>query len=163
MPYSVSAARMPRCSLFDLKGQPDSLEAWSGCNLPEFPNVPNSYTSETDRELYWVGREHWLMRSPIDLEESLRSSLRPEEAPADISVTLVSDAYVFFEIKGDDAKALLAIASPLDIDTMPRRFATFTEAFGQKALLIGREGSFEVAVENSFSSMIEDCFSKANS
>ena len=81
--------------------------------------------------------------------------------PTDVSVTLVSDAYVFFEIEGDDAKALLAIASPVDIDAMPRKFATFTEAFGQKALPIGREGSFEVAAENSYSPMIEDCLSRA--
>lgn len=152
---------MPPCSLFDLKGPPDSLEACYSGILPEFPEVPNSYSSGLGKELYWVGHEHWLMRSSIDLEESLCRDLRPEEAPADVSVTLVSDAYVFFEIKGDDATVLLAITSPLDIDAMPRWFATFTEAFGQKALLIGREGSFEIAVENSLTSMIEDCFSRA--
>lgn len=152
---------MPLCSVFDLRGRLDSLETWSDSILPEFPKVPNSYASDSNGELYWVGREHWLMRSSIELEESLCSSLRPGEAPTDVSVTLVSDADVFFEIEGDDAKALLAIASPLDIDAMPRKFATFTEAFGQKALLIGREGSFEIAAENSYSPMIEDCLSRA--
>lgn len=152
---------MPRSALFDMKGRPDSLEAWSGGILPEFPDVPNSYSSGPSRELYWIGQEHWLMRSPIDLEESLCRDLRPEDAPASVSITLVSDAYAFFEIAGADARILLAIASPLDVDAMPLRFATFTEAFGQKALLIGREGSFEIAVENSFSSMVADCFSRA--
>ena len=161
MPYSVSATRMPRSALFDMKGRPDSIEAWSGGILPEFPDVPNSYSYGTRTELYWVGQEHWLMRSPIDLEESLCRDLRPEEAPASVSITLVSDAYAFFEITGADARELLAVASPLDVDAMPLRFATFTEAFGQKALLIGREGSFEIAVENSFSSMFADCFSRA--
>lgn len=101
------------------------------------------------------------MRSPIALEEALCRELTPEKSPADVSITLVSDAYVFFEIKGEDARVLLAITSPLDLDNMSQRFSTFTEAFGQKALLIGREGSFEIAVENSLSSMIEDCLSRA--
>ena len=161
MPYPVSATRMPRSAMFDMKGRRDSLETWSGRILPEFPEVPNNYSSGPSSELYWIGYKHWLMRSPIELEESICRDLRPEEAPANVSITLVSDAYAFFEIKGEDAKALLAIASSIDVDAMPLRFATFTEAFGQKALLIGREGSFEIAFENSYSSMAADCFSRA--
>ena len=68
---------MPLCSVFDLKGRLDSLETGSDGILPEFPKVPNSYASDSNGELYWVGREHWLMRSSIELEESLCSSLRP--------------------------------------------------------------------------------------
>jgi sarcosine oxidase subunit gamma len=59
---------------------------------------------------------------------------------------------------------MIAIASPIDAWAMPvgAAGATFTEVFGQKALLIRQPKGFEIGVERSYSHLLLDYFSRVN-
>lgn len=93
----------------------------------------------------------------------MQTLTRLHSAPVDISIVLVSDTLKFFNIDGPDADQIVAIACPLDIhpSVFPHHGATYTEAFGLKALLMRVPGGFEIAVESSFADMIDDYFVRA--
>lgn len=161
MAYDATAKRIGIRAVFDLKGSRAEIAEWSGPALPGFPEEPNTRSADGGCELMWVGRKHWLLCAPLERESELLGLLKPDKAPATVSVALVSDVYEFFRLEGPDAPELVSIASPLDYCALPSNASTFTAAFGQKALFIPRGGVFEIAVENSYAAMFEDCFAAA--
>ena len=158
MVYDVTIDRLEISALFDLKGPADRLAVWAAAALPPFPERPNTVTHRDARTLIWTGRDRWLLRAPLDHEETLLAVLRPEDAPPEIGIVLVSDTLAFFAITGPGAQDVMAVASPLDLH--PRAFpedgATFSEAFGLRALFLRRAGGFELAVDRSFAAMVAE-------
>ena len=59
-------------------------------------------------------------------------TLAPHDPAMDCRIVLVSDAYTFFTVTGNQADEILAIASPLDIRLInfPENAATYSELFG---------------------------------
>ncbi len=163
MTYDVKINRQEISALFDLKGDPDALRRWAGRNLPEFPDAPNRQSASHGTSLYYVGRNHWILRAEIAREESLSEALKPEAAPADVSIVRTSDTLTFFDVTGPDAAEIMAIACPLDLHpaTFGDTAVTFTEVFGLKALLCRVANGFEFAVEQSFGNMISDYLARA--
>jgi len=160
MGYDVHIKRLEPCALIELQGTRERIQDWLGDSFPEFPAIPNSAIAQQDLSLYWIAPEKWLLRAPADREDEMLSITRLQLAPVDISIVLVSDSLKFFNIDGPDADQIVAIASPLDIHSsiFPDHGATYTEAFGLKALLMRVPGGFEIAVESSFADMIADYF-----
>ena len=89
---------------------------------------------------------------------------RPDTAPLEIGIVLVSDTLRFFHIEGSDAAQIVAIACPLDThaSTFPPNGVSYTEIFGIKGLLVRSGDGFDIAVESSFADMIEDYLARAN-
>lgn len=161
MPYHAEITRIGALALFDLKGPQDDLRHWAS-PLPAFPDTANTLTPGRP-ELLCIGRAHWLLRAPLADEAALETQLRPTQAPESISIVQISDTTCFFEITGPDADQILSIASSLDTHptVFPTNGATYSEAFGLKALISRTQGGFLVGVEQSFGDMIEDYFAKA--
>ena len=88
---------------------------------------------------------------------------RPDTAPLEISIVLVSDTLNFFHIEGPDAAQIVAIACPLDthLSAFPSNGASYTEIFGIKGLLVRRSDGFDIAIESSFADMIADYLDRA--
>lgn len=165
MSYEVTIRRREMSAVLDLKGRPEDIFprlAGIGFSLTE---TPNTSSRAGDREFYWIGPEHGMLRAPIASEQSLLREMQANDVPPGISQVQVSDSYVFFEIFGPDATQVLAIASPLDThpSVFPENGATFTEAFGLKALVIRREAGFELAVDRSFADMTEEYLERITS
>lgn len=162
MAYDVTIRRQDMSALFDLKGGAQDLSGWAGAALPPFPGAPNTLMRSGDRSLIWIGPDHWLLRAPLAEEAKLSNALRVEAAPDEISIVLVSDTLAFFGISGPGADDVMAVATPLDLHTsaFPPDGASFTEAFGQKALVLRASDGFEVAVERSFADMTADYLSR---
>ncbi|MCV2866352.1 sarcosine oxidase subunit gamma [Defluviimonas sp. WL0075] len=150
-------------ALFDLKGDPDALRQWAGRILPAFPDAPNRKSVSDRDSLYHIGRNHWILRAEIEREEPLSAALKPDAAPADISIVRISDTLTFFDVTGPDAAQIMAIACPLDLHpaTFGDTAVTFTEVFGLKALLCRVADGFEFAVEQSFGNMVSDYLARA--
>ena len=163
MIYDVSIEPLPTMALIDLKGSAADiaprLQRLVLC-APEASRVSRSGAVEVLR----AAREHWLLRAPLEDEDRLLSALLEDTPAADTLVVAVSDAYAFFGIAGPHARAIMAIASPLHADpsAFPEDGATFTEAFGQKALVMRRPNGFDIAFERSYASMAADYFSRIN-
>ena len=105
-----------------------------------------------------------MARTTLDQESRLFAHLTEAPCASDTLIINVSDAYVFIEIDGPEADQMIAIASPIDAWAMPvgAAGATFTEVFGQKALMIRQPKGFEIAVERSYSQLLLDYFSRVN-
>ncbi len=164
MSYDVNIRRHGPWALFDLKGAAGKVWEWAGDTLPTQPGRPNSRTVKGGFELFFIGRDHWILRAPIEKEAVLNEALKPENCPPDISIVRVSDTLTFFSVTGPQMADVMAIATPLDLH--PRQFAddtvTYTEAFGLKALIQRCDGGFEFAVERSFGDMVADCLARAS-
>ena len=163
MSYDVTFRRCGLTALFDLKGVAEAVTAWVGDALPDFPNRPNHRSEKDGAEVFYIGRDHWITRAPLEQEEALEARLNPTNCPADISIVRVSDTMTFFRVTGPDAGEIMAIACPLDLhDTVFGPDAvTYTEVFGLKALVMRCQDGFEFAVEQSFADMIDDYVARA--
>jgi sarcosine oxidase subunit gamma len=153
MGYDATITQLPLRALFDLQGEPSAIGDWCGDALPAFPERPNSVSERDGRTLIWTGPDHWLLSAPLGAEAGLSEELRPDDAPADIGVTALSDTVTFFAVTGPDAGAVMAVATPLDLhpDTFPADAASWTESFGTKALIRRIGEGYEIAVDRSYS------------
>lgn len=162
MAYDAHIERLGHFAVIDLKGKGKALADWKGAHLPAFPDRPNTASSADGLDLCWIGIDHWLLRGPLDREDSLQQTIDPASAPPDISAILVSDTLAFFSIAGPDAEQILAIVSPLDAgaQSFPQNGVTYSEAFGLKALIMRRPEGFELAVERSYGDMTQNAFAR---
>lgn len=164
MSYDASFERLPITACFDLKGTESVLVEWIGADvLPDFPAEANRCRKADGVSLDRVGPRHWLLHADIDREDELHAALRPHEAPAGVSIVRISDTMTTFRITGTDAAHVLAIGCPLDLHetAFPEDAVSFTEFFGQTALVRRCTGGFDVSVEQSFGDMTEDCLTRA--
>lgn len=163
MAYDVTLTGAITHAVFDLRGAADVLAEWCGDALPLVPGSPGSYVTASGCDLAWIGPDHWLLIAPLAREEALLTALRPDTAPPDVSLVRVSDTLAFFSISGRDAPQILSIASPLDLhpSVFPDTGATFTEAFGLRALVLRRPGGIDLAVERSYGDMIDTLLRRA--
>lgn len=154
--YDVAIEGLPMQAVIDLKGEAAALADWCGEVLPPFPARPNSLTRASGRALLHIGPGHWLLCADLADEDGLIAALRPDAAPPQVSVVPVSDSLAHFAVTGPDAAEVMAVASPLDLH--PTAFAedaaSFTEAFGIRALVRRHPGGFVLSVDRSFAPMI---------
>lgn len=158
MSYDVIITRQSISALFDIKGTAQAVEKELGNVLPMLPDRPNSLTRDGALALMFIGRDHWILRAPIDQEAKLIAALKPGEAAEALSIVQVSDTLTFFSVTGSQADDIMAIASSLDL--RPSRFGedkvTYSEVFGLQSLVQRVEGGFEFAVDQSFSDFVAD-------
>jgi sarcosine oxidase subunit gamma len=118
--------------------------------LPPWPGRPNSRTTAGERALLWLGPDRWLLLAPLHEETALHAALAQD------GITLWSDSLAFFTLTGPGADAAMAIACPLDLH--PRAFAadaaSWTDAFGTRALVLRDGAGWLLAVEPSYADYI---------
>jgi len=163
MNYQVTIAVSALHAMLDLKGDRDFLQAWPVLKELKLPTINNTAEEHAGNCVYWVGKQHWLIRAPLDHEQAFYSIAKSADMIDEVSATIVSDAMSFLSIKGQNADQVMSIASPLDVhpSVFPKNGVTYSEAFGIKALIIRCEGGFEIGVDRSYFDMIGDCFGRA--
>jgi heterotetrameric sarcosine oxidase gamma subunit len=165
MGYDVKIQRLELNAIIDLQGDAKAIKNWiKDGDLPDFPDKPNTSSTNQNFKLYWVGLEHWLLRSEIELENRLLEMTNSSAAPIEISLVQVSDAFKFFEVIGPDAAEIISIASPIDhhLSVFPDNGVSYTNIFGIKGLLIRVNNGFEIAVESSYADLMADFLQRAN-
>jgi len=163
MGYDVDIKRLGAMAMFDLKGAEVDLSKWCKDHVPAFPDQANTHKQKGDATLLFIGPQRWLLMADLSREAAIETDLKPDQAPPEISIVRVSDTQCFFQITGADADQILSIASPLDVhhSVFPENGATFTEAFGLKALVFRCPDGFWMAVEQSFGDMLNDYLTRA--
>lgn len=162
MIYQVSIEVVPQQAILDLKGDLHFFKNWTAMENVEFPTLPNSASSGSDGSIYWIGREHWLVRASLAAEEKLLSITEAARLVDEISAVMISDTMSFYSVQGDDSDQLISIASPLDVhkSVFPENGVTYTEFFGIKGLVVRTDRGFEIGVDRSYFDMIGDCFGR---
>jgi len=163
MIYDVAIKRRGISALFDLKGKAEDFAPVLSTLGLAFPETANTSARAGERELYWIGVDHWLLRAPLEEEQDLEEIFDAAPGAENASIVPISDTLALFEVSGPDARQILAIASPLDChpSVFPENGVTYTEAFGLKALVIRRDSGFELAVDQSFGPMVADYLDRA--
>lgn len=121
--------------------------------IPPWPGRPNSRTRRELVSLLWIAPARWLVLAPLVQEDALQAALGRANGA---TVTVLSDSLAFFALSGADADAAMAIACPLDLDArvFGHDSASFTDAFGTRAL-VQREGpGWTLAVECSYAAYV---------
>ena len=157
MIYNCRVSRLELQTLIDFKGAaPDVLTRLHVLGLTDPP--PQRFTASGPLRLLRPAPWHWLLRAPIEHEDALLAQALQPCPAADTLIVPVTDAYTWFAVQGREARELMAVACPLDLD--PAVFAadgaTFTETFGMKALVWRCADGFELAVERSHGPMMAD-------
>jgi sarcosine oxidase subunit gamma len=154
MAYSVEIRPEPAGTLYDVRGAADIVGAPLRALRLELPARANTRSAAGELELLWVGAQRWLLRSRVG--SALAAQLSALDREPDASVVEVTDAYAFFALVGTEAGEVVAQASPLDVhpSAFPANGATFTEFFGQAALVVRRDDGFLVGVEASHGDFI---------
>ncbi len=147
MPGGNPVSIMNMRALFDMKGPREDVARAIGAS--ELPHQPNTRTENDGHEIYWVGPEYWILSAPLDKEQHWADRFGELADNPDLLVIVVSDLYCFLEICGDGAEEIVASLTSLDFGRLEADAALFTEVLGQKALLIKRQDSWEIAIENS--------------
>ena len=162
MAYQAIIEKQGLSTIFDIKGDASAVAkrlSQLGLTLPASANMS---IEKDGQHLYWIGETHWLLLAPVEKEAQLLESLTPHDPALDCRIVLVSDAYSFFSVRGDQADDILAIASPLDIRRInfPDNAASYTELFGIRGLVLRRQNGYSVAVERSYADMVSVYFNK---
>ena len=161
MIYNCHIQALAPQTVIDIKGEPvDVLPRLLRLGLTDPPPLRAAVAG--DLRVLRPSPHHWLLLAPLASEDPLLGQLNTPEPAADTMILSVSDAYQWFAISGPEAREVLAIGCPLDLD--PGVFAydsaTFTEMFALKALLLADADSFVVAVDRSYAPMVVDWFAR---
>ena len=164
MGYQTTIKKLGLSTIFDIKGDASAASKRLSHLGLALPSEANTATENDGQHLCWVGEDHWLLLAPAEKENQLLDTLAPHHPAMDCRVVLVSDAYTFFEVTGNQADEILAIASPLDIRPInfPDNAATYSELFGIRSLIMRRQNGYLIAVERSYADMIAIDFEKVS-
>ena len=162
MGYQATIKKLGLSAIFDIKGDASAASKRISHLGLVLPSEVNTATEKDEQYLCWVGENHWLLLAPAEKENQLLDTLAPHDSAMDCRIVLVSDAYTFFTVTGNQADEILAIASPLDIRLInfPENAVTYSELFGIKGLIMRRQNGYLIAVERSYTDMIAIYFEK---
>ena len=162
MGYQATIKKLGLSTIFDIKGDASAASKRISHLGLVLPSDVNTATEKDGQYLCWVGENHWLLLAPSGEENQLLDTLAPNDPAMDCRIVLVSDAYTFFTVTGNQADEILAIASPLDIRPInfPENAATYSELFGIRGLIMRRQNGYLIAVERSYTDMIAIYFNK---
>ena len=162
MGYQATIKKLGLSAIFDIKGDASAASKRISHLGLVLPSEVNTATEKDGQYLCWVGENHWLLLAPAEKENQLLDTLAPHDSAMDCRIVLVSDAYTFFTVTGNQADEILAIASPLDIRLInfPKNAATYSELFGIGGLIMRRQNGYLIAVERSYTDMIAIYFKK---
>lgn len=162
MGYQATIEKQGMWAIFDIKGDASAAAkriAPLGLSLPASTNTAKA---KDGQHLCWIGEDHWLLLAPAEMENELLERLDPRHSSLDCRIVHVSDAYTLFEVTGNHADDILAIASPLNTrqQNFPIGGATYTEFFGIRGLVLRWPDGYLTAVERSYADMITAYFDK---
>ena len=126
------------------------------------PAAPNSWSASSETVLAWIAPRRWMVIAPMEAEAKLLPAFATP--PAGVSAMNVSDAFATFSVSGAGAVDVLAQATPLDVHpaAFSEKGASFTDLFGQGALVLRRGGLFECFVDASYEDYIADRFMRCH-
>ena len=162
MGYQATIKKQGLLAIFDIKGDASAVAKRLSKLGFSLPKNKNTAAEKNGQHLCWIGETQWLLLAPAEKEAQLLDSLVPHDPALDCRVVLVSDAYSFFSVRGNQADDILAIASPLDIRRInfPDNAASYTELFGIRGLVLRRQNGYSIAVERSYADMVSVYFDK---
>ena len=146
-------------AIVDCKCSESVFENWVAEAFPGYVPSSGRIWIGGNTEIIHAAPEQWLVCAPIEEEADLLRAVRPDDNAAPMSLVEVSDAFRFFVVQGPDMLAQMSEMTSLNVRRMQVPSATFTEAYGLKAIVVRRADRFEVGFDSSYAAMIGDLLS----
>lgn len=124
----------------------------TGLSLPVLPNTAS--LGSTQRQLFWMGPDEWLLKLPCGQGEVMASALRTGLQGRHFSLVQVGDGNTTLTVQGEAAADLLSRGCPLDLH--PRVFAsgalaqTHIAKASATVLCLAAGSRYELTVRRSF-------------
>ena len=158
---------LPWCGKLILRGDPDNsrlVRKASSVLGADLPLEPNTLARGSDRIVYWMGPNEWLVHCALDEVTALVAKLQDTLDGIHHAAVDVSDYYTVLELAGPDAAALLSRGCPLDLH--PAEFESGSCAqtrFGHASILLhrGSVDAFNIQVRWSYTEYVWDYLESA--
>ena len=160
-------AELPWCGKILLRGDPSNsrlVRKASSVLGADLPADPNTLTQGSDRTVYWMGPNEWLIHCAMDDVTDLVAKLRDALDGIHHAIVDVSDYYTVLELKGPDAAALLSRGCPMDLHAEAFVPGTCAQTrFGHASILLHRnsETEFKIQVRWSYTEYVWDYIESA--
>lgn len=155
--FDVQIARLPLDGLISLQTGSDALPDIEAALGMAMPHAPETLVRGASLDVLQLGPQEWLLRLAVEREVRMLTELQAATDGLHAVVTLVSDAWVGFEVRGADASAVLAQGCPLDLDRLPAQRCARTLLARTQVLIapLDAKPGFEVWVERSHATYAE--------
>ena len=153
---------LPLHGKINLRGNADDAAFTAGIEAAlalRLPLEPNSLTRAPAGEVYWLGPDEWRLNCELQQVVERLAQLQQALRGVHSACVDVSDYYTTLRLQGEDAAALLARGSPLDLHE--RVFAADRVAqtrFGHAGILLHKRKPlcFDLQVRWSFAEYVWD-------
>jgi len=143
--------------MLNLRGNPanpafvQAVQAATGLNLPL---AANTASTANGRQLFWLGPDEWLLKTPPGEGGALEAALRSGLAGQHFSVVPVGSGNTTLSVQGPAAADLLARGCPLDLHAKSFPDGSLAQSHVAKANVVlyclQAEQSYELTVRRSF-------------
>jgi heterotetrameric sarcosine oxidase gamma subunit len=117
--FDARIARRPVDGLISLQAGDEALPGVEAALGTALARAPATLVRAESLDVLQLGPQEWLLRFAAEREAQMLGALQAATLGRHAAVTLVSDAWVGFEVRGADAAAVLAQGCPLDLDAWP--------------------------------------------
>lgn len=114
----VEMAERPYVGKVNLRGDPEDRKFRAAAEQQlglELPVTSNTWTSNEDFTVYWLGPDEWLIYCRNGEQSATIDNLRRAFDGSHAALTDVSDYYLVIRLTGDKARELLSKGTPLDV------------------------------------------------
>jgi sarcosine oxidase subunit gamma len=114
----VEMAERPYVGKVNLRGDPEDRKFRAAAEQQlglELPVAPNTWTSNEDFTVYWLGPDEWAIYCRDGQQSATIDNLRRALDGSHAALTDVSDYYLVIRLTGDKARELLSKGTPLDV------------------------------------------------
>ncbi len=155
--YRVNIRRLDDVALVNLRCSQDTAAQLTR-KLPfELPTAPMRASESTEGLVARLAPDQWWIRTTLDREQAVFSSLKDSTVNEFAAVTIISDHFQGFEIAGDNIDPVLAQATSVNLNTLNDGSVTrgkFARS-GGTIFVIEQSKRVQVFVESSYADYIE--------
>ena len=157
MSYQVEVSPLKDYALINLRGNSQVTANWEAALDVTFPKEAHTAVISEAFSVLSLASDHWWVRTGLKVEDEFFHRLSQAVSGEHAAVTVVTDHFQGFSIKGTDAVAVLRQGFSLDLRSLDSGQCT-RGGFARcgAALQVGDAGmDYEIFVEASYSEYVE--------
>ena len=118
MSYEVEVSSLADYALINLRGEAQVVNSWEAALEVVFPKAPHTAVINEAFSVLSLASDHWWVRPALKKEDEVFRKLSQAVLGEHATVTLVTDHFQGFSIKGVDAVAVLRQGFSLDLRSL---------------------------------------------
>ena len=113
--YEAEVIERPPCGLINVRARRQDCDCLERPLRLTLPYSPNTTVVNDGLAAFWLGPDEWLVRTEDGEEISLADEMRARARGRHVAITVVSDAYVVYGVRGRDSREVLCQGTGIDL------------------------------------------------